>query len=138
MKVTDLAYIAGFVDGEGCVRVNNNGSIELSVINTSLATLEFIKERLGGVVGARKQKVNKSQYHYRIYGAKAAEALRSLAPYLQEKLEQVELTLGWFVDRGRFTPIHTENKRGRYTHPEREQALKEVQKQLSDMKRVSS
>ncbi|NRP84105.1 LAGLIDADG family homing endonuclease [Marinobacterium sp. xm-d-509] len=93
----NLAYIAGFFDGEGCVSIAKNGSLTVSVVNTSLPVLEMMVDVLGvGVINNRTQKVNKRQYAYRAYGDDAAAVLRSLLPFLIEKKPQAETALDYF------------------------------------------
>src|SRR3990167_10020767 len=49
----EAAYIAGRVDGEGSIRLRQNGdqmSDEMNVTNTDRAVLDWLRERLGGHV----------------------------------------------------------------------------------------
>lgn len=94
MTEAKLAYVAGFVDGEGCFTLSNHGAITLSIINTSKTALLFVQEVLEvGTVTPRKQRVNKNQYLYRAYGANCIGIINKLLPYLIEKKEQAEVLL---------------------------------------------
>ena len=85
----ELAWTAGFMDGEGCIVVGANGSLQVRIINTSLRSLERVKAAVGcGVIKPRKQIVNKPQYYWSCYGEDAQRVLGELAPYLTAKLEQ--------------------------------------------------
>lgn len=125
-----LAYIAGFVDGEGCVQISKNGSLSLSIINTAHQTLTFIKRVLNcGSVAPRKQKVNKPQYVFRVYGTSAAEVLTALLPYLIEKRPQAELALEFF---GRRAGVRIPGVRGVHKDPLRDEYIQN----LKELKRV--
>jgi intein/homing endonuclease len=126
---TELAYVAGFIDGEGCFRINTNGSIELTIINTSKSSLDFVLKVLRfGRVAERKQRVNKAQYQYRVYGPKCLEIVNRLLPYLIEKKPQAELII--------------EYKRNYKPSRKKGEGKSELQlsfiKRISDMKWVSA
>jgi hypothetical protein len=94
MTEAKLAYVAGFVDGEGCFTLSNHGATTLSIINTSKTALLFVQEVLGvGTVNPRKQRVNKNQYIYRAYGSNCIGIVEKLLPYLIEKKEQAQVLL---------------------------------------------
>jgi hypothetical protein len=131
---TDLAYIAGFVDGEGCLRVNDNGSIELAIINTCYETLKFIQDLLGGNLSQRKQRVNKKQYSYRVYGEQAFVAINKLLPYLKEKKTQAVIVLEFFLSRDFYAPIQLPSKKGKHSNPKRKEWILQAQSKLTDLK----
>lgn len=99
----ELGWVAGFMDGEGCIVVGSNGSLQLRIINTSLRSLERVQEVLEtGTIKARKQKVNKEQYYWSCYGGDAYTALEVLTPHLTAKWDQAieamkyyDLTKSW-------------------------------------------
>ena len=97
MNEVKLSYIAGFFDGEGCVSISKNGALDVRVINTSRPVLEMMVQVLGvGKVHDRKQRVNKRQHLYSVYGQNAALVLRALSPYLIEKKPQADTALDYF------------------------------------------
>jgi len=86
---TALAYAAGFIDGEGCFGIAKNGSVSISIVNCSIPSLERVREALGrGRITSRKQRVNRSQYLFRVYGDDAIYCIQLLLPYLIEKKPQ--------------------------------------------------
>lgn len=93
---TDLAYIAGYMDGEGCFR-SNKGNIEVQIKNTYPYVLHYIQGLFGGSVREEKREVvnhkHRTAFCFSIYGDSAREMVRSLLPYLREKRSQAELTL---------------------------------------------
>lgn len=92
--ISALAYVAGFVDGEGCLMINANGSVSLTIVNTSIRALQFVKSVLGvGTIDHRKQRVNKAQWVYRAYGDDCICAVEKIMPFLIDKTEQAELLL---------------------------------------------
>ena len=53
MNKTDLAYIAGLFDGDGCITINNHqatgyGSLRCILTTTDEATVIYLKEEFGG------------------------------------------------------------------------------------------
>jgi hypothetical protein len=93
----DYAYIAGVVDGEGCIQISafagkvgrtgKRGStyheLRLSIVNTNEPLIRYIQARFGG--GFSKRKVNANRRtcaEWRIHGVRAAKCLRHLLPYL--------------------------------------------------------
>lgn len=94
----DLGWVAGFMDGEGCIVVGANGSLQLRIINTSLKSLERVRETLKtGTIKSRKQKVNKAQYYWSCYGADAANALVILMPHLTAKNAQAFVAVNYYT-----------------------------------------
>ena len=93
-RIAELAYVAGFLDGEGCLSIGANGSVSMGIVNTSKCTLDFVLKVLGaGIIQDRKQIVNKRQYVFRSYGENCMAALDLLLPYLIEKKEQALLLI---------------------------------------------
>lgn len=115
---TDLAYVAGFVDGEGCFQIAKNGGVSLSIINTSLVVLEYIQATLGkGSIRPRKQSVNKPQYVFRVYGDDCVEVIQEIAPFLIEKLEEALLVITY---RAAVRPLRSPGVRGAFHNPDHE------------------
>lgn len=88
-----LAYVAGFVDGEGCILLERRGYLRLEITNTGLPTLLFIQGIIGGSVAKKSHKVNKTVYRLRVSGAAAKDAITRLQPYLIEKQSQAVLAI---------------------------------------------
>ena len=95
-KPTDLAYVAGYMDGEGCFRANK-GNIEVQIKNTYPHVLRFIEDLFGGRVVQVRRKPracdHRSVFGFSIYGDDARNMVRQLLPYLKEKKNQAELVL---------------------------------------------
>lgn len=99
----DIAYIAGFFDGEGCIRIkqaNQGGNsfyIWVAITNSNKEILEWVASLFGGVVRRAESGVNKIIYHYNISSSEAVEMLKVLNIFLREKKTQAELAI-WFHD----------------------------------------
>lgn len=100
---TRLAYIAGFIDGEGCIRLKeaNKGKssyyVTMQVTNTDKEPLELIKSVFGGKVYFQEKGPNKIVWQYYITCSEAVDALRTLSGFLLSKKSQAELAI-WFHD----------------------------------------
>lgn len=97
-----LAYIAGFIDGEGTIGIythNKNKSclqVNVHIANTNVEILEEIHMVLGlGTVraGRRGTSAWKPLYRLEFNHGEAKELLTDLLPYLQIKKEQAKLSL---------------------------------------------
>jgi len=114
---TDLAWAAGFFDGEGCVTVAADGKprrrlrrtsyrLHITVSNTKLAPLERFKTLFGGAVYQQRQNGEKAglavdsagrkaSYFWMIPGRAAQRVLASLLPYLCTRHEQAAAALAF-------------------------------------------
>ena len=103
----DLAYVAGFFDGEGNVGIykstraesgRSNYAVSMGIANTDRATLEYIQGLLGGTLSektANRRRGNKPLYALEWHCVKARDVLRLLLPYLKTKYEQAELAISY-------------------------------------------
>lgn len=100
MKDTDLAYIAGIIDGEGYAgyttqhdRKQPRQTFSLRISNTDHALLLWIQETLHGIApNARVYELKgapqtKQCYQYVTYGETAKNVLRACGKYLRIKGE---------------------------------------------------
>jgi hypothetical protein len=113
---TELSYLAGIVDGEGCISIaTSNRSyhvLRLGVGNTSLIPLEMLQSAFGGPIYDRKpvskldgSGLRKQQYYWLLQNAAAARALSRLIPHLRIKLTQAQIALEFEASRtANFTP----------------------------------
>ena len=134
MKNTDIAYAAGFFDGEGCISIAKNGSVDVRIVNTSKAVLIKLQTLLGGSITDRSQKINKSQYAYSLYGEEAIKFLKILKPYLIEKLPQANTVFEYYELRKDIKPIRIPGKKGAFANPDREILVQVFRDILSEQK----
>ena len=104
MKKTDLAYIAGLIDGEGCISIvkkkdlihgSSNYDLRVSVNMTSEYLIQYLHFAFGGFWRERKkiEERHKQQWMWAVSGPKASEFLLTILPYLIIKKPQAELAL---------------------------------------------
>lgn len=87
-----MAYLAGYFDGEGCVRFEKSPAI--SVTSIYPYTLHVFREAFGGSVKAWPGSDNrKPSFRWRAFGQNAVNALEALHPHLREKRVQALLCL---------------------------------------------
>ena len=101
----DLAYLTGFIDGEGFIAINSSWprkcrdrhyNLRVGAINTKREILDWIKVEFGGYVYQRKVKdVKKHKIAYAWYldAKKAEELLKDVYPYLKVKRLQAEVAM---------------------------------------------
>lgn len=96
----ELAYMAGFVDGEGCLtygRTRTSFYPRVLVVNTNKEVLEFFKERIGGHIYKQvgKKAEWKQAWEWRICWKAAIEFAKVLSPYLKVKYRQAQIFIAW-------------------------------------------
>ena len=97
---TDLAYLAGLVDGEGTVSCSitktKKGCYALhkqfSIFNTNPNLISWITVRFGGLVHSRVRSEKwKTEYQVKWSAEDATKLLTQILPYLVIKKEQAEI-----------------------------------------------
>ncbi|MCD6148481.1 LAGLIDADG family homing endonuclease [bacterium] len=100
-----LAYVAGFIDGEGSITisVDSKGCVtpRITITNIDIGALDFCREVIGGRICSCTPRGNRrQQYQLHIYRlGDLQRALRMLLPYLIVKHEQGELLLKFVESR---------------------------------------
>jgi hypothetical protein len=109
VDAVELAYVAGIVDGEGCIAIrfaNPTGSMRsvsysavVTVGNTSRALIEYLVSlyAVGCVTYRAPTKTRRSSYLWTIESRKAREVIAPLRPYLVVKRAQADVLMD-FVD----------------------------------------
>ena len=96
---TDLAYMAGLIDGEGCVSIDKinhkNGrtyyGLRVTFTNSSIEVIEWIKDHFAKHTWHTTDHRGKKSIHCMVWRSdQAAELLRSLQPYLVVKARHAE------------------------------------------------
>lgn len=110
MKRVDLAYLAGFFDGEGCISIGkhrNNGKdfyeLHILVAQKSRWILEWFKFNFEGKIFKHKKPEGRQSewFTWQVAAVKAASALKVLLPYLKLKKAEAELALKFQGQKGR-------------------------------------
>lgn len=95
----DLARMAAFVDGEGCIGISGKSmTVRLAVTNTDFRLMTWILERFGGTVYTmsdrhRVEKGNKVCYRWQISSMAAAEVIAIIRPYLIMKYDRADVAI---------------------------------------------
>jgi hypothetical protein len=95
----EKAYLAGILDGEGCVgvawREGKYLTPTIQVVNTNPILLDWLHDRYGGSVRGRPDvRLNrKPSFCWTVCGQKALTVLRDARPYLLLKTEQADILL---------------------------------------------
>ena len=103
MNETDLAYVAGMFDGEGCILIvkqhpeRNTFRLDVRVTSTDFPLLESLKENFGGWVGNQPDNKNVKKCRRARYWAASSKTafvfLKKIAPFLRIKKEQAGLAI---------------------------------------------
>jgi len=107
MHELDIAWAAGFFDGEGCIQIRKSKTgnkmyytLLVSIDNTDPRPLLDLKRIMGGVTKLKgAQSIhsdtweNRSVWRWAVMSKQAELILRSLLPYLRNKKEEAELAL---------------------------------------------
>ena len=107
---TEIAYIAGFFDGEGCVRIkraNQGGNsyyLIAHITNTNPIILKKVQELFGGNTRLQEKGRNKPVYNWYITSSEANDFLKTLQPFLIEKKSQAELGINFHENKEKMTP----------------------------------
>lgn len=94
-----IAYVAGLIDGEGCIYINQTARGYLSTVVTvgmttkALPILEALKTQFGGALNQHNRAKGKwdAAYAWRASGSDAVNVLRLILPDLMLKAEQARL-----------------------------------------------
>ena len=104
---TQLAWLAGFIDGEGCVRIsrdrtrhdNLSYTLSIQISQKDPAILREIQANWGGSLYHKQPERNGGVYNLQIKSRQGAVLLEALLPYLRVKRTQAELALGFQARR---------------------------------------
>lgn len=100
MRMVQVSYCAGLVDGEGCLFVHHAYKthqvlMHLIVSMSDYASVSMMAETFGGKV-APQNRQGKLHYRWVACSDKAAVAVQEMLPYLKGKNEQANLFLGYY------------------------------------------
>lgn len=97
---SELAYLAGIIDGEGCLSLNrsarNRFTTQLYIGSTDPRLVHWLYPRFGGTVALRPSPLplrHKPLWRWLIGGADLEALLTATLPYLVIKREQANLIL---------------------------------------------
>lgn len=116
----ELAYLAGFIDGEGClnIRKNPNWVIRVQVYNTKPSVIYWIRDSFGGRVWMKEHPADKnwkSSYTYEATAKIAYLLLKAVFPFLRLKKEQAEMLIRFQEEKDKRKKMNGQNKIGQFT-----------------------
>ena len=125
MKNIDWAYIAGFIDADGSVAIeqhsNANGTpryaVKLYITNADRDIMDWLVANLHGSVyltNRNAPKHHKTMWRWVIQGKQAAPILRQVTPYLRVKKKRAELALRFAATITGGQRVSDEHKRLRH------------------------
>lgn len=139
------AYVAGLVDGEGCIYVMDSsrygsGSIshypvvEVGMTQKALTVLRLLHRTYGGSLYEMREATEKwdAAWTWKVQGPKAAEALAGWLPHLTIKAEQARLAIR--VEEIRQELPRAGPKRVRWT-PEAHERCAAIRKRIQELNR---
>lgn len=124
LSVEQAAYLAGAIDGEGCVTSCGLSSLRVAIANTNRQWLEQLQSWVGGIIQEHRGRFNKRpSYSLSLLVEESGEALAQCQPYLILKKKQAEL---YFRLAGLRRQYAGGTRRGYRTDPEYAAARDEV------------
>jgi len=129
---TELAWLAGFADGEGSIQINYNRARDFYALRFTLTqkdqtVLINIQNQFGGVLAISGKGPH---VWYRLVWStrQAAELLRLLMPFLVVKRTQAELAL-------RFQEVSGRQRKWARASPERRKMMRQMAEEMKDLRR---
>ncbi len=96
---TQIAYLAGIIDGEGCFHIARPGgkthTLRLFVMNTHKPLIDYLYNTYGGFQYSRKKENStwKIRHEWFVDRGNLDEILPKLAPYLINKREHLDIVI---------------------------------------------
>jgi hypothetical protein len=112
LTVEEVAYAAGFFDGEGHIRIQKHSSrcdtflLQVSLTQATPYPLDWFVEKFGGTTKGRVvpyKDGKRTIYNWQSSSFVAERFLRVVLPYLRVKRDEADLALRF---RGTFRPQH--------------------------------
>jgi len=91
---TDLAYLAGFFDGEGCITIDKLYNMRCEVGNTNEWIIKFFQFYFSGSGYRARRKIETTVFWvWYVRGKDATKFLKMILPYLKLKRTEAELAI---------------------------------------------
>lgn len=105
---TGIIYLAGIVDGEGCINIvkyhkenRYRYRLQLRVINTNRELVDWIKERWGGWITSRNRGSQRTVYEWIVTDQAAEDMLAEMNGWLIVKRDQANIALDFRATYGK-------------------------------------
>lgn len=100
MDAVNLAYVAGLIDGEGCIHMENSRTtfrprLSVGMTEPALPLLQELHAEWGGTLYQQRQATERwaAAWTWHCGGPWAAVVLRAVQPYLRLKAGQADLAI---------------------------------------------
>ena len=93
LSPTEAAYLAGIIDGEGTIGKDfNRNTYRLTIGNTNKALLNWLYDKLGGRIKAKKVREGRTPMYYWVCNQMyiVAQILSAVEPYLIVKKDKAK------------------------------------------------
>ena len=104
MEKTDIAYLAGIIDADGCIGIQKYSNcnvyrVILTVVQRDMPIIEYLYSIFGGSANIVKGSVANKRFYFRwvVTDKKAMEVLEQCKPYLKLKKAQAILATKLFT-----------------------------------------
>ena len=109
----DFAYLAGLLDGEGCVTYKQYWDrkrkdrphkyfcwrIQMEIVMTHKPTIQWCADTFGGKVYLKPRKTHKMQYRWRRGFREALEIAKAIEPYAVTKKTELQNIIKHYGDK---------------------------------------
>lgn len=97
------AYVAGVIDGEGCITTSGHRGFRVQIANTNRPWLETLSGWVGGTIHGHRGRFNKRpSFSLSLTIRESQEALAQCQPFLMLKQQQAALFFEWIDLRARY------------------------------------
>lgn len=118
-KSITYSYIAGLIDGEGCIRINRQlpktknqnvrYKLEVGLHMTNSISIEFVNSFFPASsirrYSSKKHPTHKDSYQWTIWNKSASALLKAIQPYVILKKPQLELALSFYNHLAKYASL---------------------------------
>lgn len=126
-REVEVAWCAGFLDGEGCIALGAAGSARIDMDQVVRSPLEKFKQVFGGKI-YRYQREHGMVWRWTGRGELVGQVLQECLPHLTGKAAEARIML-------QYLQFRRDNRSGRTRTPELQRAFMKARFQLSALKR---
>lgn len=134
-RSTELAWAAGFFDGEGSIGTPGRLYVALGISQVARGPISKFEELFGGKVYAhhRSNPRHSDAWRWVLTGRPAADALGGMLPYLLLKVNEAR----WAIELARLVPEYDgAGKKGRWSTKRMPEALRVRRMELANLIRA--
>ena len=126
-------YIAGYFDGEGCIQIEQDGSLCCRIKSAYKPVLTELQSQFGGSLHPeiRTNTHHKQLWLWRIKCNEAERFLRDIESLLREKDEQARVAIAYQDTRNRTRGIHSTNEK----QDEQQELVARTRQKLTELKK---